>query len=466
MADTAPPAYQKEKIKVAMASVFAAVLLTGMKLWVGLWTGSLGILSEAAHSGLDLLAALMTWFSVSCSDKPADDDHPYGHHKIDNLSALFETLLLLATCIWIIYEAISRLFFKVVDVEVNVFSFGVIIFAIVIDYTRGMALSRMAKKTKSAALEADAYHFLSDIASSGVVLAGLVFTKIGYLKADAFCSMAVAGLVIWVSFKLGRKAVDALIDSVPREHLEKVKKTAQNVPGVSSVYDVRVRHSGAKHFIDLKVGLDQSKTLYDVHEMTEKVEKALQDTFDNADVLVHAEPDRSQPSGLTEAVFLLALQEGVNVHSLQLHKTNKGLYLEMHLEWPSDMRLGPSHQKATELEEKLKAQFPELHAVRSHLECCSNDHTIEQKDVTAQHDDFVHTIKIAATGIEGVRDAGDIQILEGRGGMSVGLTCMVDSQMPLREAHAIATNVESKISALSPRICSVSIHTEPFKRDA
>ncbi|MBN2107148.1 MAG: cation transporter, partial [Deltaproteobacteria bacterium] len=262
-------AHCKEKISIARASVFAALLLTVMKLAVGLWTGSLGILSEAAHSGLDLMAAAMTWFSVSVSDRPADATHPYGHSKIDNLSALFQTLLLLLTCIWIIYEAVQRLFFKSVEIEINIFSFGVIIIAIIIDYTRGTALARTAKKTKSAALEADALHFLSDIASSLMVLAGLAFTAWGYPRADAVCSLGVALMVIWISFRLGKKAVDALTDSAPVEQVEQVRQAALAVPGVRRAYDVRMRHAGAKQFIDLKVSLQPNLVLGAVHELTE-----------------------------------------------------------------------------------------------------------------------------------------------------------------------------------------------------
>jgi cation diffusion facilitator family transporter len=453
--------HYNEKIRVARASVFAALLLTGMKLAVGLWTGSLGILSEAAHSGLDLLAAAMTWFSVSVSDRPADATHPYGHSKIDNLSALFETLLLLLTCIWIIYEAVHRLFFKSVDVEVNIFSFAVIIIAIVIDYVRGTALARTAKKTKSAALDADALHFLSDIASSLVVLVGLALTKFGYAKADALCAVGVAGLVIWISYKLGKKAVDALIDSVPINLIDEVREKALLVPGVSKVYDIRVRHAGPQHFIDLKIGMEHSRSLVAVHELTERVEKALGEAFYGADVIVHPEPDASGQMGLSETAFVLAQKENINIHDLQIHRTNRGLHLDMHLEWSIDISLGEAHRKATELEERLRDQCPELATVCSHLESNSIEGSLTRQDVTARYPVEARSIASEAGKVEGISAVEQLLIAEIDGRWHISLTCMLDPGMPLRDAHRVATEVEVRIIAFSERICSVIVHTEP-----
>lgn len=280
----------REKKRVAATSVAAALFLTATKLAVGLLTGSLGILSEAAHSGLDLLAALMTWIAVSTSDRPADADHTYGHDRIDNFSALFETVLLLATCVWIIYEAVQRLFFKTVEVEVNVWSFAVILLAIAVDFGRSRALARVAKRTRSAALEADALHFSSDIGSSLVVLVGLVFTHLGFPAADAIGAIGVSGFIIWISIRLGRQAVDALLDRVPVDHPQLARDAAGSVPEVLTVWDVRVRHAGAKHFVDLKVAIDPATPLAVAHAITEQVELAVRDVLHNADVVVHAEP--------------------------------------------------------------------------------------------------------------------------------------------------------------------------------
>ena len=452
---------KSEKIRVAQASVFAAILLTSFKLAVGIWTGSLGILSEAAHSGLDLLAALMTWFSVSYSDRPADREHPYGHHKLDNLSALFETLLLLITCFWIVYEAVQRLFFKTVEIKVNAFSFAVLLLAIVVDYTRGTALSRVAKRTRSSALEADALHFTSDIASSGVVLLGLLLTKLGYPKADPICSIGVAVLVVWISFRLGRKAVGALVDKVPGDHVERARDMVLALPGVKGVSDVRIRHSGPAHFIDLKIATDPAASFISVHELTKRVEEKLKEMFEDADVTVHAEPEDRKPRGLSETVFRLAHEADIGVHSLRIHQTRKGMQVEMHLDMPGEANLGQAHQKASALEENLKKRFPRVIKVRSHLECTLAGESLARADVTRRKGDWVSRIREAAERVDGVYKVRDIQILEGSNLWFIGLTCALSPDISLQQAHDIASRVETGIRPISPQIATINIHTEP-----
>src|ERR1700722_5696380 len=170
---------QAEKRAVAGSSVLAAIAITTLKIVVGVTTGSLGILSEAAHSALDLIAALVTFFSVQVSDKPADADHQYGHGKFENFSAFIETALLLLTCVWIVYESVKRLFFHSVEIEPSAAAFLVMFLSIAVDSWRSRALGRIASKYDSQALEADALHFSTDIWSSSVVIVGLALVWIG-----------------------------------------------------------------------------------------------------------------------------------------------------------------------------------------------------------------------------------------------------------------------------------------------
>ncbi|MBI5498696.1 MAG: cation diffusion facilitator family transporter [Deltaproteobacteria bacterium] len=377
---------RREKNRVALASVAAAVFLTGTKLVVGLLTGSLGILSEAAHSGLDLLAALMTWFSVRVSDRPADGDHTYGHHKIDNLSALVETLLLLVTCIWIFYEAVQRLFFRAPAVEVNAWSYGVLVLAIVIDFTRSRALLRVARRTRSAALEADALHFSSDIASSAVVLAGLALTQAGYPQADAVGAIGVGLFVVWISVRLGRKAVDALIDRVPPDHRPRAERVALGVPGVRRAYDARVREAGPKHFIDLKVAVDPALPLEAVHALTDAVEEALRGSFEDADVLVHAEPDAARAEGLdraaperrdvtagntalVERIRGAAAEEGAACcPEITILEGEDRLWVSLSCELDAPLSLDEAHARATRIELLVRRLSERIASVVVHTE--------------------------------------------------------------------------------------------------
>jgi len=290
-------AYQ-EKNQAAASSVLAAIGLTTLKIVVGVLTGSLGILAEAAHSALDLAAALMTWFAVRISGKPPDRTHPYGHGKAENLSALFETLLLLATCVWVVYSAIARLIQGRIEIEVTVWSFGVMALSIVVDYSRSRMLSAAAKKHDSRALEADALHFSTDIWSSAVVIVGLACVKLSELhpalavmkRADAMAALIVAGIVFFVSGELGLRTVQGLLDAAPKGIEERIKAAAESVPGIADCHQVRARYSGAQFFVDAHVLVDGAMSLAQAHALTEEVETAIQSIVPGADVTVHAEP--------------------------------------------------------------------------------------------------------------------------------------------------------------------------------
>jgi cation diffusion facilitator family transporter len=280
----------KEKKRVALISVFAAIFLTGFKLIIGIITGSLGILSEALHSGLDMVAAVITYFSVRISDKPADKEHNFGHGKIENFSALIETILLLITCGWIISEAIDRLVTGNTHIEVNVWSYVVCISSILIDYSRSRALSRVAKKYNSQALEADALHFSTDIWSSAVVLFGLICANFGFFFADSVAALCVALIVLFICYKLGKKAVDVLLDKAPTGTVETVKKVLASYSEVKHFHSLKVRTAGADTFIKLNIHLEPESKLIHVHELCDKIEKEIKMIIPRCEVYIHAEP--------------------------------------------------------------------------------------------------------------------------------------------------------------------------------
>ena len=453
-----------EKRRVAAGSVAVALFLTALKLGVGLWTGSLGILSEAAHSGLDLLAALMTWFAVSVSGRPADEEHPYGHQKIENLSALFETLLLLLTCVWIIYEAVHRLFFKSVEIEVNAWSYLVVVVAMVMDFTRSRLLYRVAKKTHSAALEADALHFSSDIASSAVVLVGLFFTKMGYPEADPISALGVSIFVMFICYRLGMRSIDNLVDRISPSHLKRAAEAARSVPGVRRAYDIRVREAGDKHFVDLKVALDARSVFRRAHEITEQVEAALKKVFRNADILVHAEPAPAGPSNLWESAISIADGLDARVHHIESHLTKEGTALDVHLELPEETPFFEAHRKASLFEEGMKAAHPALKSVVTHLECEESTPT-EKTDESSSSGELASRIRSTASRVEGVLACTGQRILSRDGRHWVAITCVLRPSLSLGEAHSIATQVEASVRQSDPSISSVTVHTEPERAE-
>ena len=298
---------ENEKRQAALSSVLAAIFLTTFKIIVGVATGSLGILAEAAHSALDLVAALVTFFAVRFSDRPPDEEHPYGHGKIENLSALIETVLLLITSAWITYEAINRLFFEDVEVDASFWAFLVMGVSIFVDYNRSRLLQRAAQKYHSQALEADALHFSTDIWSSSVVIVGLIgvklaewFPGLSFLsKADAIAAIVVAIIVIFVSLQLGKRTVQALLDTAPAKLSGEIKAAVEAVPGVVECHHVRVREAGPYLFVDAHVALAGNPPLSEAHDIVLQIEEAIRQIAPRSDVTVHADPETAVTTRLT-----------------------------------------------------------------------------------------------------------------------------------------------------------------------
>ena len=281
---------EKEKKRVAGISVIAAIFLTGFKLLIGLLTGSLGILSEALHSGLDLVAAVITYFSVRISDKPADKNHHFGHGKIENFSALIETILLVITCVWIVYEVVNRLVSGNTHIQVTIWSYIVVVSSIIIDVSRSRALYKVARKYNSQALEADALHFSTDIWSSSVVLVGLICANFGIYIADSIAALGVAVIVLIISYKLGKRAVNVLLDRSPEELSIEISASIQSVPEVKLFHDLKVRVAGAETFINVNIHIDPNLKINDAHAISHKVEALICRKIKRCNVQVHYEP--------------------------------------------------------------------------------------------------------------------------------------------------------------------------------
>ena len=458
---------QAEKNGAALSSVLAAIFLTGMKIVVGVLTGSLGILAEAAHSGLDLVAAAVTLFAVKLSGRPADREHAYGHGKIENLSALFETLLLLVTCVWIIYEAIQRLFFEEVAVEANLWGFLVMAVSIAIDYSRSRLLMRMAKKHNSQALEADALHFSTDIWSSSVVIGGLALVLVsGWLKlewlakADAVAALGVSGIVIYVSLQLGRKTIQGLLDGVP-SHLNEEVRQAAKVPGVVAVKKTRVRHSGPEVFADVVLTVDHRASFEHTHDIATHVETAIQTLLPGADVVVHVEPDMAPAADTTSVVRLLAARQGLAAHNIRLQHLPQGQALELHLEVSDTLQVGEAHAQASAFEEALRRELPKLERIVTHLEplgaasASLSAMAVDTELVQRMVGEVSRTLGMSC-------QPHDVQVATSEEGLTLSCHCAVDAAVSITEAHRLTEQLEGALRARLAALGRVMIHVEPI----
>src|SRR5580704_13046091 len=341
-----PESMRAEKRAVAGNSVLGAIAITGLKIVVGITTGSLGILSEAAHSGLDLVAAIVTLLSVRVSDKPADADHQYGHGKVENFSAFIETGLLLLTCVWIVYEAGKRLFFHQVEIEPSLAAFAVLFISMAVDFWRSRALGRIAAKYDSQALEADALHFSTDIWSSGMVVLGLLLVAMGrkygvvWLRAaDPVAALFVAGVVVYVSSRLARKTIDALLDAAPSDVRNKILLALRGVEGLLEVDRVRIRRAGNRYFADLSVSLARNVTFQRSEQVSDAVTAAVREVLPDADVVVHPIPRADRKENIFDRVRAVATRHNLNVHDVSVQDLHGRLHVEQHLELHEELSL-------------------------------------------------------------------------------------------------------------------------------
>jgi cation diffusion facilitator family transporter len=462
-------AADREKRLVAFSSLIAAILLTSTKLCVGIWTNSLGILSEAAHSGLDLAAAAVTLWAVRVSSRPADREHTYGHGKFENLSALFETLLLLLTCVWIINEAIQRLFFEAdVHVDSNVWAFAVVTLSIVVDVSRSRALRRVAEKYSSQALEADALHFSTDVWSSGVVLLGLLgvaaanrFDLPWLASADSLAALGVALIVVWVSLQLGKKSVDDLLDRIPKELHERAAAAASGVSGVKDVKQVRLRRSGPEFFADVTVSVGRAAPFEQAHEIAERAAAAVRDVLPGADVVVHVDPVRDDED-LTTTIRVLAARHGLGAHGIRIYEEQTGKSVELHLEVADSLILDEAHRQATEFERALRETVPGLKRIVTHIEPAGDAACTLPSEPTARtkvQQALVEYLKVNPLPIR----PHDVQSQMVGGELSVSFHCALDPGTPITAAHEITVRLEEHLRSNIPNLGRVVIHVEPGK---
>lgn len=460
---------EREKRSAALSSVVAAVFLTLLKLVVGLLTGSLGIMAEAAHSGLDLVAALVTFFAVRLSNQPPDEQHLYGHGKIENLSALVETLLLLATCVWIIYEAIQRLFFEAVEIEATFWAFAVMVISIAVDISRSRILYRAARKYHSQALEADALHFSTDIWSSSVVIGGLALVWLskrlgaewGWLaQADAVAALVVALIVVYVSWQLGRRAVEVLLDAAPPGLIERITSEAGQAPGVRSVGPVRVRQAGASVFADLTIAVDRSASLEEAHQIATVVESRVGALVHKGDVVVHIDPVRQTGESLPQAVGAIAARLGVRTHNVHAHEVRGQYFVDLHAEVPPDLTLVQAHERINRLEAAVLGELSHISEINTHIEPL----VVPLAPVAAVEEvDERLRAEIAAVveGVSGLTGCHNLKIRPGPGGYDVVLHCLADPNLPIAKAHRLTDEVEKRLRADGSNIGQVLVHVEP-----
>jgi cation diffusion facilitator family transporter len=452
------------KQRVAFISVLAAVLLVLFKLYVGFVTNSLGILSEALHSGLDFVAAVITMAAVISSAKPADRDHPFGHGKIENVSALIETGLLLLTCVWIIWEAIDRIFYHSTNVEANWASFLVMGVSIVVDASRSTALSRAAKKYNSQALEADALHFSSDILSSFVVILGLVSVKLGFPLGDPLAAIGVAIWIVIISFRLGKQTVDHLMDKAPEGKAEEIERKIGDISGIRCER-VRVRTAGPDAFVEVKISMDRNMPLDSSRAIVNEVETKAREVLKAADVVVQIEASENPDESLSSKIGLIALNvRGIKgVHNVHVRKIGANTTVNLHLELDPKFTVKQAHDLVDAFERNAMDELG-IDEINTHIETLVSEVAISE-DLTEISESTVERVKTIVARYPQITSCHRVAITRSGGKVSLSMHCVLHDDETLGRAHDLCNELENAIQQELAGLDDITIHVDPYTVD-
>lgn len=442
-------------------SVAAAILLTATKLTVGYFTNSLGILSEALHSGIDLIAAVMTLFAVRAAARPPDADHQFGHEKIESLSSLGEVGLLFITCAWIVYEAVERLLYGA-KVEVGIVALLVMVLSIVVDFTRSRALMKTARQTKSQALEADAIHFSTDLISSFVVIIGIMFTIAGYPGFDSVAALGVAAVTALIGYRLWKRSIHTLMDGAPSGLSDQVTNEIMAVQGIYRVDRVRVRESGSITFVEATVYIDQALPMEQGHRLTDQAEDRVKAAIPNSDVIVHAEPVCLENAALEDRVRALGstMAEVRSVHNVVITEGPDGRLVEFHVEMDGMLTVEQAHESATRLEGRVAQLDPCISKVMSHIEpvgcpACRGETAERERELIQE------TVNEVSGQFPELLSCREVHVHSVNTGYRVYLVCQFDPSLSMSRAHEVANRLEAMLRSRHSEIENVIVRLEP-----
>ena len=442
--------------RIALVSVYAAVALIGVKLLAGLGAGSLGLIAEAAHSGTDLVAALLTFFAIGIAGKPADPGHQYGHGKAEHLAALAEASVLALVSVGIAALAVARLV-GWIDVEVDPAWWAFLAVAIVIgiDLSRMVVSLQAGRRHASAALLSNALHFGGDLVGTLAVLAGLIAASAGFPQGDSIAALFVAVLVLLAATRLMRANVDVLMDTAPDAAVEVARAAIEAVEPPVELRRLRLRHAAGKAFVDVVIGVSPDAAVGQGHAVADRVEEALERVLPGTDAVVHVEP-REEEGVLRERVRAAAATvPGVReVHNLTVLELDDRIEVSLHLKLPGDLPLHDAHEVAHDVERSITRHVPEVTAVQTHVE------PLAEAAPAAEVDRDPAGIERIVRDVTG-RVPRETRFLDTRDGLVVFLTLGLDAGISLADAHREAGVIEERVHQLHPGVRDVIVHTEP-----
>ncbi|MCB1545406.1 MAG: cation diffusion facilitator family transporter [Methylobacteriaceae bacterium] len=450
-----------KKESAALASIGASAAITVGKLVAGLMSGSLALLSEAAHAAVDTGATILTWLAVRAAHKPADDEHHYGHGKYESLAALVETGLLFALTAFVVIEATHRLLSRDVSVEPKAIAFVVLVASIVIDAVRWVSLARIAKETRSDALAADALHFSSDLVASVLVLIGLIFTYFGYPQADAFAAFGVAAFVAIAGYRLGRRTVDALLDTAPEGVADQVRAAVEAVPGVVNVDFLRLRPAGPVVLGEIGIGVARTLPQERVARIVEEATEAIKRKAPEAELTLTTTPLALDNETALERVLLVASRQKRAIHHVTVQEVDGRRSVSFDLELDGRMAHGAAHEAATRIEAAVREELGDDVEVETHIEPLET-RELEGHDAAPELSATVAG-ELAQHAARGgvIGDVHNVRVRRTDAGLVVNYHCRVDPTLTVTRVHDAVDDVDRRLKSGRSDICRVVGHAEP-----
>jgi cation diffusion facilitator family transporter len=448
------------KTSVAAISILASGSMALAKLVVGVAIGSLALISEALHSSIDLVATIITWAVVRVSDRPADDEHHYGHGKFESLSALGVTALLYLLAGGILVEAYGRLREGTTPPTISAIPFVVLVIDIVVNFWRARALHRAARETRSQALAADALHFASDVLGSFAVIAGLILAGLGFWWGDAAAAVAVAVMIGFLGLKMTRATVETLLDRAPEGITEKAEAAIRAIPGVVDVERTRVRMVGPTYFIDTIAKVPRIYPIDRVEEIKRRAQEAVSAALGDADLTFTAVPVAHDNESVRERIMVIARNSGLAVHHVTVHDLGGKLIVSIDLEVDGEMPLVRAHDIAHHLEHNIRDEFGADVEVDTHIEPLEP----ELPHGTDASPERVAAIRVALTEIAAhgaIHDIHNVRVRDTDAGEIVNFHCRAASSMSVTRVHQGVDEIERSLRRAFPSIKRVISHAEP-----
>jgi cation diffusion facilitator family transporter len=451
------------KERAALTSIAVSALMTAAKFAAGLASGSLAILSEAGHNLADVATTILTYFAIRIGNKPADEDHQFGHAKVEPLAALLETGFLFALAVYILIEAIKRLAGHDTIIDANPFAFGVLIASIIVDLVRWRSLKRIAATTKSDALAADALHFSSDMVSSALALCGIAAAHYGYPQGDALAASGLAIFIAVAGFQIGRRTVNTLVDAAPKGLASQIRSIAQTVPGVVKVETLRLRPAGAEVFGDISVTVSRTLPLENAAAIEANVASAITARHPEVAVTVVAQPIALDDETMLERVLLIAAKRHVPVHHVTMQEIEGRTAISFDVELDGRMTHGNAHEIVSGLESEIGRELGPGIEVETHIEPLEPRPLRGQDAPPATRAEIAHALAKMVSGTEPIRDVHSVRVRTTPDGLVVNYHCLVSPYLSVDEVHEHVDELDRKMRAAFTGIVRIVGHAEPLR---